>query len=114
MKDLIITLAVTIVLCVALVVFSNYWKGYRDSHSAIYEFTVTDRWQDTHGKFLKGASTAYNIEVHVVKVRKEGKWIAEQPFQTIQTRRVSHGFYNRHEIGSKWKGESPLLRMYDR
>lgn len=114
MKDLIITLAVTIVLLIALIVSSNYWTKYRDSHSAIYEFTVTDKWQDNHSRFLRGASTAYNIEVHVVKVRKEGKWIADRPFQTIQTKRVSHRFYNSHEVGSKWKGESPLLRMYDR
>ena len=114
MKDIIITLAGTIALFIALNVFSNCWKEYRDSHSAIYEFTVTDKWQDTHGKFLKGASTAYNIEVRVVKVRKEGKWIADQPFQTIQTKRVSHRFYNSHEVGSKWNGTSPHLFMYDR
>ena len=114
MKDIIITLAVTIVLIIALIVFSNYWNRYRDSHSAIYEFTVTDRWKDTHGGFLKGASTAYNITVSVKKIKKEGEWIADQPFQTIQTKRVSHGFYNRHEVGSKWEGESPRLFMYDR
>lgn len=114
MKDLIITLTGTIVLVIALIMFGNYWTEYKDSHSAIYEFTVTDKWQDTHGKFLKGASTAYNIEVRVVKVRKGGKWIADQSFQTIQTKRVSHRFYNSHEVGSKWTGSSPHLFRYDR
>ena len=114
MKDFIITFAGTAVLLSALILFSNYWKEYSGSYSAIYEFTVTDKWQDTHGKFLKGASTAYNIEVRVVKVRKGGKWIADQSFQTIQTKRVSHRFYNSHEVGSKWTGSSPHLFMYDR
>lgn len=114
MKDIIITFAVTAVLVIALIVFSNYWTEYKDSHSAIYEFTVTDRWQDAHGRFLKGASTAYNITVSVKKIKKEGKWVADQSFKTIQTKRVSHGFYNSHEVGSKWTGSSPRLFMYDR
>jgi len=37
-----------------------------------------------------------------------------RPFQTIQTRRVSHRFYNSHKVGSKWTGKSPHLFMYDR
>lgn len=114
LKDIIKPLLIAIIPSVIFIALCVYSDAYCSKHRATYEFTVTDKWQDTHGGFLKGTSTAYNITVSVKKIKKEGKYVHEQPYETIQTKRVSHGFYNRHELGSKWEGESPHLFMYDR
>lgn len=113
MKDagIIITACLAFIGVIALL---NIYADYHNKNLAAYEFTVIDRWQDMHGGILRGSSTAYNIKVRVEKVKKEGKWVAEQPFEAVQTRRVSYGFYSTHKVGCEWRGESPHLFMYDR